>query len=73
MGLAPLIIDEIFVALRRLADEGVALLLVEQYVTRALEVADSAVLVERGRIAYAGSPTGLDKEVLSSGYFGPGK
>jgi branched-chain amino acid transport system ATP-binding protein len=53
MGLAPKIVDEIFVALKQLASWGIALLLVEQYVNRALELADtlSCSIAERSHSA----------------------
>lgn len=52
LGLAPRIVDEIFAFLRRLADLGSALLLVEQYITRALAIADFVFIWTR-----AGSPS----------------
>jgi branched-chain amino acid transport system ATP-binding protein len=70
MGLAPRIIDEIFLALRSLAAEGVALLLVEQYVARALEMADRVYLLSRGSIGFVGSPDALDEEELMRRYVG---
>jgi branched-chain amino acid transport system ATP-binding protein len=72
MGLAPMIIDEIFEALAALAARGVALLLVEQYVSRALELADSVYLLNRGSVAFSGAPTEVDEESLLSGYLGAG-
>jgi branched-chain amino acid transport system ATP-binding protein len=70
MGLAPRIIDEIFEALRRLAATGVALLLVEQYVSRALEMADVVYLLNRGQVAFSGAPDALDEGELMRGYLG---
>ena len=70
MGLAPLIVDEIFEALRQLASTGVSMLLVEQYVTRALEMSDSVVLLNKGKVAYDGPPSGLDEAALLEGYLG---
>jgi branched-chain amino acid transport system ATP-binding protein len=70
MGLAPRIVDEIFAALAALAAEGVALLLVEQYVDRALAMADRVQLLDRGRTAYAGRADGLDREAVLRGYLG---
>jgi branched-chain amino acid transport system ATP-binding protein len=70
MGLAPKVVDEIFVALRKLADTGVSLLLVEQYVTRALEMADRAVLLDRGQVSFDGLATDLDEQAVLQGYLG---
>ena len=70
MGLAPRIVDEIFEFLRRLAAEGASLLIVEQYVTRALEVADHVYLLHKGQVSFAGEPSELDGEDLFSSYVG---
>jgi len=70
MGLAPIVVDQIFAALRELAARGVALLVIEQYVNRALEMADVTYLLNRGRMVYSGPPAGLDDEALLRGYLG---
>jgi branched-chain amino acid transport system ATP-binding protein len=70
IGLAPRIIDEIFAALLRLRDAGVALLLVEQYVNRALSVADYVHLLGRGCIAFSGPPSDIDEAELINRYVG---
>lgn len=69
-GLAPVIVDEIFEFLARLAADGCALLLVEQYVTRALELADYVCLIGRGRIEFCGEPGELDSDQLMEQYMG---
>lgn len=70
MGLAPVVVDEIFESLATLAAQGCALLLVEQYVTRALDLADYVYLLARGRIEFAGEPGELDAELLMARYMG---
>jgi branched-chain amino acid transport system ATP-binding protein len=70
MGLAPKVVAEIFEALRKLADTGVALLLVEQYVTRALAMADRVVLLDRGQVAFTGVPGELDEQAVLRRYLG---
>jgi branched-chain amino acid transport system ATP-binding protein len=56
LGLAPLVVGEIFSILRRLNErEGLAILLVEQNATLALESASSAYVLETGRVAVRGS------------------
>ncbi|MBA3741638.1 MAG: ABC transporter ATP-binding protein [Sporichthya sp.] len=72
MGLAPKIVDEIFEFLAMLAQSGASLLLVEQYVTRALEVADFVYLINRGEIAFAGEPSELDAADVFKAYVGVG-
>ncbi len=70
MGLAPIIVDEIFTALRRLSERGIALLLVEQYVHRALELADTVNMLEQGQISYSGDAVGLNEAAIVKGYLG---
>jgi branched-chain amino acid transport system ATP-binding protein len=55
MGLAPLLIEQIFHAIATLRDQGVTILLVEQNVTAALAIADRAYVIETGRIVLSGS------------------
>jgi branched-chain amino acid transport system ATP-binding protein len=70
MGLAPRIIDEIFDALVKLSRTGVALLLVEQYVSRALKIADHVYLLGRGSVTFSGPPTELNEAELMRRYVG---
>lgn len=70
MGLAPRVIDEIFVALVTLARSGVALLLVEQYVSRALAVADHAYVMAHGEVVLSASPEDIDENELTRRYIG---
>ena len=72
MGLAPKIVDEIFEFLELIAASGASLLLVEQYVTRALEAADYAYLLNRGEIVFVGDPGELDADALAEQYVGSG-
>jgi branched-chain amino acid transport system ATP-binding protein len=59
LGLAPTIVDDMFDIILRVRDEGVAVLLVEQNVLKALEVADRAYVLEQGRIVSSGLPAAL--------------
>lgn len=70
MGLAPLIVDQLFEFLRRIASEGTSLLIVEQYVYRALDLADQVYLLNHGRIVFAGSPEELQKLDIFERYLG---
>jgi branched-chain amino acid transport system ATP-binding protein len=54
LGLAPRLIDEVYATLRRIREAGTALLIVEQHVTRALTLADSAVLLGKGSVVQSG-------------------
>jgi ABC-type branched-subunit amino acid transport system ATPase component/MFS family permease len=54
LGLAPVVVAEMLPVLRRLADDGVAIVVVEQSVNLALEIADRAYFMERGEIRFSG-------------------
>ena len=56
LGLAPTIVDDMFDIIARVRDDGAAVLLVEQNVLKALEIADRAYVLEQGRIVSEGLP-----------------
>jgi branched-chain amino acid transport system ATP-binding protein len=70
MGLAPRIVDEIFEHLRALAATGLSLLIVEQYVARALELADYVYILDRGRLTYVGEPSEISEATITQSYLG---
>jgi len=70
MGLAPMVVEEIFRFLARLRSEGHTLLLVEQYVTKALELADIVYVIVRGRMVFAGEPAELTGSDVFTHYLG---
>ncbi|MDV2476712.1 ABC transporter ATP-binding protein [Rhodococcus zopfii] len=70
MGLAPLVIDQIFDALEVLRESGKSVLLVEQYVGRALGCADVVHLIDRGRVSGPIDPSALGEDELMSRYLG---
>jgi branched-chain amino acid transport system ATP-binding protein len=72
LGLAPLVVDTIFDAMRRLSQQGVALIIVEQYAQKVLAVADRAYLLVRGVIQWTGSASQVEADTLSSAYLGQG-
>ncbi|MFD2421872.1 ABC transporter ATP-binding protein [Amycolatopsis pigmentata] len=55
LGLAPLVVDTLLATIRAAADDGAAVLLVEQHVRKALAVSDFAFVMRRGRIEISGS------------------
>lgn len=70
LGLAPIIVDEIFEFLRQCAAEGAALLIVDQFARRALEMASTAYVLRRGRIVHSGSAADLLDSDLFDSYLG---
>jgi branched-chain amino acid transport system ATP-binding protein len=72
LGLAPVVVDQLFDALSSLAAGGTSLLIVEQYVERALASADDVCVLVQGRVAYAGKPDDLKRETLADLYLGGG-
>jgi branched-chain amino acid transport system ATP-binding protein len=70
LGLSPVMVDEVFGFLGRLAESGCALLIVEQYVTRVLAMCDDVYLLNRGRVVWNGSPKDLSEEELFNQYVG---
>jgi branched-chain amino acid transport system ATP-binding protein len=69
MGLAPLIVDELYESVKRIAAEGIAILLTEQYAQTALKVADYAAIMTQGRVRSIGEPADIVEE-LSGVYLG---
>ena len=70
LGLAPKIVDEIFEFLVRIKEDGASLLLVEQYVARALAIADFVFLLDHGEIVFAGETSEVDEGAIFSSYVG---
>jgi branched-chain amino acid transport system ATP-binding protein len=70
MGLAPVVLDEIFAFLAGLAAQGTGLLLVEQYVSRALALADLVFVLSGGEVHFAGEPTELAEDEIFERYLG---
>lgn len=70
IGLAPKVVAMLFEHLHNLAAGGASLLLVEQYVSRALELADYAYILRKGRIVFAGEPKQLTSERVLVSYLG---
>ena len=73
MGLAPILVDEVFRIIGRLKAQGVTMLLVEQFAAAALAVADYAYVLENGRISVHGPATQLrDDPAVRAAYLGGG-
>jgi branched-chain amino acid transport system ATP-binding protein len=65
LGLAPILVDQIFRTLERARASGVTIVLIEQFVHRALAFADRAVILQRGRVGWAGPSSEAGAEVLA--------
>jgi branched-chain amino acid transport system ATP-binding protein len=70
LGLAPKIVDTIFEFLVSVNKRGTAVLLVDQFVSRALDMASYAYVLRRGEITFTGSATELQDSDVMSQYFG---
>jgi len=70
LGLSPLLVNRIFEALAQIVAGGTSLLLVEQYVTRALELADEVYLLNRGRIVFSGAADEVQGDDVLEHYLG---
>ena len=55
LGLAPMVFERLLVSVRAAADRGTGILLVEQHVRQALEMADRAYVLNRGKMALSGT------------------
>jgi len=74
LGLAPLVVEEIFRIVTELHREGVSIFLVEQNAHMALKVAQHFYLIEQGRISFSGTPGALaEDEVIRRAYLGSAK
>lgn len=63
LGLAPIVVEEVYRTLRRIQEEGTALLVVEQQMTHALHLADEVVVLDNGRVTHVGLASDKDAVV----------
>jgi branched-chain amino acid transport system ATP-binding protein len=70
LGLAPRIIDQVYELLERFAARGVSLVVVEQYVQRALALASKVYILSRGEVIHAGPASDLDPDQIYQRYLG---
>ncbi len=74
MGLAPILVEEVFRIISRLKEEGVTMLLVEQFAAAALNVADYGYVLENGRISVHGPAEKLKNDpAVKAAYLGGGQ
>jgi branched-chain amino acid transport system ATP-binding protein len=71
LGLAPVVVDDLYERLKKVRQEGVSILLVEQDVLRALDMADRGYVLENGRMSISGSSMELsDNSEIKKAYLG---
>jgi branched-chain amino acid transport system ATP-binding protein len=64
LGLAPKLVDVVFESLGRMREAGVAVLMIEQFASRALAFADRAIILQRGSVTWAGRADQAGEELL---------
>lgn len=70
LGLSPMVVKELYRAVRKINREGRTVVLVEQDVKRSLKVAGFTYILQEGRIALQGNPRYLTEETVKKAYFG---
>ncbi len=70
LGLAPIIIKDIYEAVPKIKATGATMIVVEQDINQALAVADRVYCFQEGRVSLTGTPTTLTKDEISAAYFG---
>ena len=70
LGLAPIVVRDIYARLPAIASEGLSLVIVEQDIVQALHAADHVYCLQEGRVALAGAAATLTREAISAAYFG---
>jgi branched-chain amino acid transport system ATP-binding protein len=70
LGLAPVVIRDIYACLGSITAEGTTLIIVEQDINRALDAAARFYCFQEGRVALAASSRGFDRQAITSAYFG---
>ena len=70
LGLAPVVVEQIYAALPDIAAQGTTVLVVEQDVNQAMKVADRVQCLLEGRSVLEGTPAELSREQVASAYFG---
>ena len=64
LGLAPLVVDFVFESIERASKRGVTIVLIEQFIHRALALASECVILRQGSVAWAGPADNARQEVL---------
>ena len=70
LGLAPVVIKDIYQRLRKINEEGITIVLVEQDIRQSLKVANRAYVMLEGRVVLEGKPAEMTEEQVKEAYFG---
>jgi branched-chain amino acid transport system ATP-binding protein len=70
LGLAPVIVKELYAQLKRINANGTTLIVVEQDIKQVMSVSDRVYCVRKGRVVLEGRPSDLSREDVAKGYFG---
>ena len=70
LGLAPIVVKDLYRKIEQINELGLTIIVVEQDITRSLKAADRAYVMLAGKIVLAGSPTDLTEEQVKEAYFG---
>src|SRR5262245_14513153 len=70
LGLAPIVVREIYARLPSILAEGLSIVIVEQDIVQALKAVQHVYCLQEGRVALAGAATALTREAISAAYFG---
>ncbi|MEM8856463.1 MAG: ATP-binding cassette domain-containing protein, partial [Pseudomonadota bacterium] len=70
LGLAPIIVDDIYVKVREINTMGVTCVVIEQDMKRALAVANHVLVMREGEVVLDGAPGALSEEAIVAAYFG---
>lgn len=70
LGLSPIVIRDLYAALREVRKEGTTIVIVEQDINRALKFADRVYCLQEGRITLEGRPSDLTRDQIKLAYFG---
>lgn len=70
LGLAPIIIADIYAALPQIKAEGTSVVLVEQDIVQAMKAADRVYCFQEGRVSLEGRPGALSRDQIHRAYFG---
>lgn len=70
LGLAPIVVEDIYRMLQQIRDNGTGIIVVEQDIARALRSTDRFYCLQEGRVTLAGTAASVDQQAIRSAYFG---